>query len=135
MTARQDTEDLARSMNARGITIGFSDANTLRRAEKTLHNWAEKACGDSSDYASFGIERDEDDDSPWWVYRPHRTNETHRHRIADREAGALKRVQAVCERINGYFYHQTDPRGVALYVSAEPMSDSNYASVGVSCSR
>ena len=93
-------------LNRRGIPASLDDARTLRRAEKTLHRWAELECGDSNDYASL---------------------------IADREAGALKRVTAICTALGVHFYHQTDPRGCALYVSADPMTDSNYSN-GCHCS-
>lgn len=55
-----------------------------------------------------------------------------RERIADREAGALRRVKAVCERNGLHYYHQTDPRGCSLYVASEPLTDSAY-SYGVAC--
>jgi len=29
-------------------------------------------------------------------------------------------------RLNLYYYNQTDPRGCALYVSNEPLTDTNY---------
>ena len=56
-----------------------------------------------------------------------------RYPVPDREAGALRRVREVCERNGLAFYHQTDPRGVALYVAARDagMTNSNYNSVGV----
>ncbi len=63
---------------------------------------------------------------------PH-TGNMRRYAIADRERGALKRVGAICARLGASFYHQTDPRGCALYVSAEPLSDQNYSSRGVAC--
>ena len=46
--------------------------------------------------------------------------------IADREAGALRRVRAVCAANGLHFYHQGDPRGCALYVAREPLDGSNY---------
>jgi aryl carrier-like protein len=53
MTARNDTMLLIHRFHSRGINIGFDDANTLRRAEKTLHRWAELECGDGNNYASW----------------------------------------------------------------------------------
>jgi hypothetical protein len=109
----------------------FDDANTLRRAQMTLHRWAELECGDGDNYKSWSIERDETTDIPYLCIYPH-DGKPHRRRIADKERGALHRVAEVCKRLNAHFYHQGDPRGCALYVSMEPMPDHNYTH-GVAC--
>lgn len=105
--------------------VTIEDASILRRAEITLHRWAEQECGDSNDYASWAIERDEKTGKPFMVRYPHK-GESRRSAIPDRETGALKRVRAVCSRLGLHFFHQTDPRGCALYVSREPLTDSAY---------
>ena len=117
----------------RGVPASLDDARTLRRAEKTLHRWAEQECGDGNDYASWAIERDETTGKPFMVY--HRFTQSHSKRVAipDREAGALRRVAAVCKALGAYFYHQTDPRGCALYVAAEPLTDQTYSTSSVAC--
>ena len=97
-----------------GFTRGEADA--LRLAQLTLHRWAELECGGGNDYASWSIERDEDTGKPYMVTYPH-NGSSRRHRIADREAGALKRIAAIlAEHGTLWSYHQTDPRGCALYV-------------------
>ena len=116
---------------ARRLGIPFSDANTLRRAELVLHRWAEQECGDGNDYASWAIERDETTGKPFRCLYPH-TSAATRTPIADREAGALRRVRMVCAAHGLSFYHQTDPRGCALYVAREPLTDSAYTR-GVAC--
>jgi len=131
MSARHETRNLMQQLGARGISLSFDEANTLRRAEKTLHRWAELECGDSGPYASWSIERDGQTGKPYWCVYPH-TGEARRSPIADREAGALKRIKAICDAHGIHFYHQTDPRGCALYVSAEPIKDYDY-SRGVAC--
>lgn len=113
------------------VSLSFDDANTLRRAELTLQRWAEGECGDGNDYASWAIERDEKTGIPYRVTYPHK-GDVRRYRIADREAGALRRVREVCERNGLSWFHQTDPRGCALYVSNEPLNDSDYTR-GVAC--
>jgi hypothetical protein len=113
-----------------GYACTQAEANTLRRASLTLHRWAELECGDSNDYASWAIERDETSGLPYMVTYPH-TGATRRFRIPDRERGALRRVGALCKSAGLHFYHQTDPRGCALYIAAEPMSDCDYSSKGV----
>jgi hypothetical protein len=114
-----------RDLERRGIEITFADAQTLRRAQLTLHRWAELECGDGNDYASWAIERDDETGVPYMVTYPHR-GEPRRHRIADRETGALRRVAAVCNKYGLHFYHQGDPRGCALRIDTEPMTDSDY---------
>ncbi len=102
------------------LGIGFEDANKLRRIEMTLHRWAELECGDSNEYASWSIERDEETEKPYMVthqHSPHFGPTTSRHRVADREAGALRRLGRILAAYPDLIpYHQTDPRGCALYI-------------------
>lgn len=131
MTARTETQLLALRLAQRGINADFAAAQTLRRAAMTLHRWAELECGDGNDYASWSIERDEETGIPYFVTYPH-DGKPRRRRIADKERGALKRIAATCQRIGAHFYQQTDPRGCALYVAAEPLTDQDYTR-GVPC--
>lgn len=131
MTARNDTYALMHSLLNRGLTVTWEQANTLRRAQLTLHRWAELECGDGNDYSSWSIERDDETGLPYLCRYPH-DGKMRRTRIPDREKGALKRIAAVCEEIGAHYYHQTDPRGCALYVAAEPLGDSAYTR-GVAC--
>ena len=121
---------------ARLLTIGFTmaEAESLRRISMTLHRWFELECGDSDNYKSWAIERDEETEVPYLVVHPHDSNKVHRHRIADRERGAERRLQAIVDARNArnppytggadcaYVDHrvtryiQSDPRGVALYI-------------------
>jgi hypothetical protein len=118
-------------LSGRGLNLTFDHANTLRRAQITLHRWAEMECGDGNDYSSWSIERDEVTNLPYFCTYPH-NGPMRRHRIADKEAGALRRIKAICDFYGAYFYHQTDPRGCALYVSMEPIKDNDYTR-GVAC--
>lgn len=131
MTARQATYILMQHLGARGISLGFDEANTLRRAQMTLQRWAEGECGTGNDHCSWVIERDEQTNIPYMVAYPY-NSKPRKHRIADREAGALRRVKTICQAHGLHFYHQTDPRGCALYVSNEPLPDHNYTR-GVAC--
>lgn len=116
------------------LAIPVEDAMTLRRCSMTLHRWAEQECGDGNNYASWCIVRDETTGKP---YREVHTTASmnaervRREAIPDRERGALKRVAAVCERNGLHWYQQTDPRGCALYVAREPLTDQNYSNRGV----
>jgi hypothetical protein len=98
---------------------------SLVRASRTLHRWGEEECGDSNNFCSWHIERDEKTDIPYRVTIPNNGKER-RQRIPDRERGALKRIAAICQQHGLHYFHQTDPRGMALYVSSEPLTDSNY---------
>ena len=134
MTARQATQALQHQIFQRcAVSLNYEDANTLRRAQLTLQRWAELECGNSNDYGSWAIERDDNGEGPpFMVCCLHSSNEVRRTRIPDREAGALRRVKEICERNGLHFYHQTDPRGCALYVSDKPMPDFDYTR-GVAC--
>lgn len=111
------------------IYLNPDESAALRRASMTLHRWAEGECGDSNDYASWCIVRDDDGKTYRETY-PH-NGKMRRERIPDRESGALRTIKRVCEENGLHFYHQTDPRGCALYVSNEPLDDHGYSSRGV----
>lgn len=132
MSAVQDTREIMYRLEKRGIVIDFDEVNILRRAERILHRWAELECGDGDNYKSWAIERDEETGKPFMVTYPHKGS-SHRYRIPDREAGALKRVEAICKARGIYFYHQGDPRGCVLYLSVEPFVDHDYTRHGIPC--
>jgi len=125
MTARVETELLQMRLSRRGINLTFKQANTLRRAERTLRGWYEQECGDGNDYASWAIERDEETDIPYRCVYPYH-GESYRQRIADREAGTKRRIEAIAKTVGFHIYYQTDPRGCTLYVSTEPFAEFNY---------
>jgi hypothetical protein len=98
--------------------LGFDgdEVDALCRIERTLSRWSELECGDGNDYASWSIERDENTGKPYMHYLPHH-GKSSRRLIADREAGALRRLAAIMSSHPKYIaYHQTDPRGCALYI-------------------
>ena len=100
-------------------SLGFTyeEIYSLRRINSTLQRWAELECGDSNDFQSWAIERDEETEKPFMVIHPHTSNTTRRYAVADREKGALKRWAAImAKHPNLWHYHQTDPRGCAVHV-------------------
>lgn len=127
MSARNETLALMQRLGSRDISLSFADVNALRRAQLTLHRWAELECGTDNGC----IERDEYSGIPQWRYASD-TGKYCGYPVPDREAGALKRIQAICQANSLHYYHQTDPRGCALYVSNAPLSDSHYTN-GVAC--
>jgi len=89
----------------------------LRRIEITLSRWSELECGNSNDFCSYSIERDEETGKPFMVTHSHSSNNSRKTPIADREAGALKRLAKIMENHPTLWaYHQGDPRGCALYI-------------------
>lgn len=117
------------------IQLGFTmdEADKLRRISMTLRRWNELECGDGNGY----IERDEKTGKPVYVNCNSRyvsaNDPRARSAIADREAGALRRLKAIIDRRNMYqagviengkpvhyqplnTYIQGDPRGAALYI-------------------
>lgn len=105
-----------------GLGFTYEEAAQLRRIEMTLQRWGERECGDGSDWA---IERDEATGKPFNTYHGQTFGDrVKRYPIADREAGALRRLAAIVKARNDrmisddciVFYHQTDPRGCALYL-------------------
>ena len=100
-------------------TLGFTseEADTLRRISMTLRRWHELECGHDSGV----IERDEATGKPYWVNYHSRylsaNDPRSRSRIADREAGALRRLAKIMAKHAPLTtYIQTDPRGAALYI-------------------
>jgi hypothetical protein len=97
------------STSAHGITM--DELQTLLRCERTLQRWAERECGDGSDWA---IERDDATGKPHNVY--HGPGPRRRYAIADREAGALRRARTIAQAHGLDAYHQGDCRGCMLYL-------------------
>lgn len=112
-----------------GMGFTYDESAALRRIEMTLHRWAELECGveGHNPQITLAIERDEKTQRPFmrqmgpgyggqWMDR--------RWPVADREAGALKRLDSIVKARNERStladqvaaYHQGDPRGCALYI-------------------
>jgi hypothetical protein len=116
-----------RSLEKIGVSI--EDADKLRLIERALHRWAELECGDGNEHGSWAIERDDETGKPYFVNHvyghgqwPDRMTRTP---TADREKGALKRLEKIMVRYPELtYYHQSDPRGCALWlVPREKLSD------------
>ena len=110
---------------AERLGIYLDDLHAFRRDSMTLRRWFERECGDSNNYASWAVERDPDTDIPYLVTYPYNGKER-KNRIPDREKGARKRIDERCKRLNLHYYIQTDCRGLALYLSREPLTESDY---------
>lgn len=112
---KRNAYELISRLEKAGFT--WDEAMKLRRIEMTLQRWAEAECGDSNDYCSTCIERDEATDKPFRVTIPHHGGKTQRYAIPDREKGALKRLAGIMASHPDYVaYHQGDCRGCMLYL-------------------
>jgi hypothetical protein len=108
----RDTYDMLARLERLGISR--DDAASLRRISMTLHRWHELECGSGNG----AIERDETSGKPFMV---HQVYDKHckqvRYQVADKEAGALKRLAAIMARYPTLKpYVQGDPRGASLYI-------------------
>lgn len=116
--------------------IQYHDAVVLRRISMTLHRWHELECGDGNDYASWCISRGkktgkvfeyDDNGRPYIERHAHTANQPTYTLIADRERGALKRLNSIMANYpNLTAYVQGDPRGASLYIG-ENLTDTNYS--------
>jgi hypothetical protein len=116
-----------------GKQISLADAGKLRRIERALHRWCELTCGTGNADCTLLIERDEETGKPFLRRQWRGINgvwQDKREPTADREASNLNALQKICDKLDLCFYHQRDPRGTAVYLSAEPMDDSNYGTKG-----
>jgi len=129
--------------NLERIGISRDDAFQLRRIAMTLHRWFELECGDSDNYKSWCLTRGHapkrefyrdpetqasrwrtigeftyaDDGVPYIETHLHSENKPRYTRIADREAGARRRLARILKRYPHLTaYVQTDPRGASLYI-------------------
>jgi len=121
---QQITETL-QHLTREGVAADWSDAVALRRASMTINRWQQLECGDSNDYQSWHVERDEVTGKPYMVTHPHKGSAS-RRAYPDKEAGAMKRIKAICERLNCHYYIQGDCRGESLYISICPMTAQDY---------
>lgn len=128
---------------ARLQAIGFTyeEAVSLRRIEMTLQRWGELECGNDNGHASYCVNRDETTGKPYMEVHPYAPgSKMRRYPVADREAGALRRLSAIVEGRNNrlrsydarrcsfmghvFAYHQGDCRGCNLYlVTRQQLTD------------
>ena len=101
----------------RSKSLGIEDKDTesLIRISNTLRRWSERECGVENGH----IERDEKTDKPFFVFSKlsYADGSPRKYAINDMESGALKKLSKImAEYPDLISYHQTDPRGCALYI-------------------
>ena len=107
-TSVKERVEVIRRLQDAGIS--WEHANTLRRISMTLQRWGELECNGD-------IQRDETTGIPYAHYGRGTQGPFLTSKVPDREKGALKRLQAIMSQYPQYVaYHQTDPRGCAVYV-------------------
>jgi hypothetical protein len=125
MSTQKAKFELFARLQALGFT--YDEAASLRRIEMTLHRWAEAECNGEIQREERLDDRgwDQGDGKPFRVYGQSHQN---RYPIADREAGALRRLAAIVKARNKrattdegasnfvFAYHQGDCRGCMLYL-------------------
>ena len=115
--------------------LGFSyeETDALRRISMTLSRWAERECN--------GEVEVDDDAKAYSVNQGGAWNnwKITRYPVPNREAGAKRRLAKIMANHPDFtYYHQTDPRGAALYLVNKAQSlyslktiDSNYNQIGI----
>jgi len=115
-------------------THGFTEAefDQLRRISMALHRWAERECNGEVEVDCEGKAYSVSQGGPWNNWK------VTRWQTANREAGALRRLNKIMAQHPGWtYYHQGDPRGAALYlVEVDRLIpgiglDSCYSSIGI----
>lgn len=130
MNARTQTALIASRIATRtGTVMTMDDVNTLRRIQLTLHGWAEQECNGT-------IQRDDNGCVRGYSSNPDARYIDEYYKVADRETGALKRLAKIMTQYPSLtYYHQTDPRGCALYVGThEQMANEQYTNGVAVCS-
>lgn len=124
---KREREEMHRTFNAlQTLGFTFEECEKLRRISMALRRWFELECGNGNDWASWAIERDEETEIPYMVTHDHRNGKTTRYKVADRETGARRRLEAIVHARNIRqplqesplisYYIQGDPRGASLYI-------------------
>lgn len=89
--------------------LDLRDIDTLLRCSRTLTNWNTEECNGT-------IQRTEIDGQCYRHYGNGTRGPFLTVKIADREAGAVRRIEKICKAHGLSYYHQGDPRGCALYI-------------------
>lgn len=107
------------------LGLSREEHDILRRASMRLHRWAEMEC-------NHDVQRDEKTNKVTVRYCRSDGMMSKAFATPDRETPALARCQAIADKHGLVFYHQSDPRGVAVYIGkAESLRghsiESNYS--------
>lgn len=118
-TAKERAEVIARLCK---LNISYQDAEALRRISMTLRNWFELECGTGDGRVTRSIEREDNGEGKPFVRVQFAgfdgTWHDNKYPIADREAGARRRLAAIMAPYKRRLavYIQGDCRGAALHI-------------------
>lgn len=109
MNRKESIRQFEQQSRLEGMGVSSEHAEALRRISMTLSRWAERECNGE-------VEVDEDGKA-YGTNAAYSTGTIRRWRLPNREAGALRRLATIMAYYPGLWaYHQTDPRGCALYI-------------------
>lgn len=104
MTRKEAMRQTMQADTLRSLGFTQNEAEALRHISMTLHRWFELECGDSNNYASWAIERDEETEIPYMMRHIYAhgagKDQMIKTRIADRETGARTRLKAIIDARN-----------------------------------
>jgi len=116
-TKKQQTSRFFNLMSENGFT--YNETTALLKAERALRKWGELECGTGDGNRSVHVFRDEETGKPFYRVE-YRVGNEWKERVQpkrDTEKAALAKVDAIMAGKTGFrAYHQTDPRGCALYI-------------------
>lgn len=129
MSTQKRKFELFQRLQNLGFT--YEEACQLRRIEMTLQRWGELECGNDNGHASYWVTRDETTGKPRMEMHPYQ-GKSYSYPVADREAGAMRRLGAIIDARNAreksndsrrcsyskhvFAHHQGDCRGCNLYL-------------------
>jgi hypothetical protein len=103
-TKKEINRRMNQSHALESLGLDWDEAETLRRASMTLRRWGEMEC-------NCDVERIDGK-----VMIRYSSEQRKPVCIRDRETPALARCEAIAKRRGLVFYHQSDPRGAAVYI-------------------
>lgn len=98
---------------ASGLGLSYADARAVLRTAQTLHTWAVHECnGTKRREQTQGVGGTWADTGRVHWYNPNTGKRC--GRTPDLEAGALRRLGELCNRLGLEYIHQGDPRGYVV---------------------
>lgn len=133
MTKREKQRIFELQSKLAELGFDYHETEALRRISMTLSRWAEHECNGDIETDDDGKAYRVNQGGPWNGWK------VTRYRVPNREAGAKRRLAKILANHPDFtYYHQTDPRGVALYLVNKAQSlyslqtiDSNYGIIGI----
>jgi len=104
---------LAKLNQRSGFTLSLQQWQTIVRAARRLSKWCVLECNGNA-------YRDDQTDKVYYY------SNGVSYPCRDYETAALKRIAQVCGKSNLYYYYQSDPRGMQIYLSTVPLDGKNY---------